>query len=232
MRLFRNLQFRVQSLVVLVIVLTALSFGPAYAVESDIAADHGAVDAAIELSVEEAHDAGHGDPHHAEVEGLPQLDFTTYSSQIFWMFISFGILYLFFAKKTLPEVSGVLESRREKIESDLDNAQRLKEDAYEAQAAYEESLSEAREKASALFKDTEETIKTLTADKNEAFKKKAAKKIEDTEKSVLAAKDAVLTDTHAIAAEIASIAAQKIVGVSTDINKAKSLVETIGKKAA
>ena len=54
----------------------------------------------------------YGGGHYAEVEGLPQLDFTTYSSQIFWMFVFFILLYVFFAKKTLPEISSAVESDR------------------------------------------------------------------------------------------------------------------------
>ena len=222
-----NLQ--TQSLALVVFIAALLSFGSVYAAPENIAAEHGPVDDAIELPVEAAHEDGAG---HEEVDGLPQLDFTTYAGQIFWMFITFGTLYFFLAKKTLPEMSSVIESRREQIEGDLDNAERLKEEAEAAQASYEAALSEAREKASALFQNSEESIKTMTHERGEAFKAKAAKEIEATEKAVEKAKQEAMADTQAIAAEIASAAVEKIVGVSMDVSKAKTLVKNIGQKAA
>lgn len=229
MRLTRSSYSKYQSLGLIVCAIIALGFG---SLSHAKVAVH---EEASEAEVLEHADAaeGHGtDAHHEEIKGLPQLDFSTYASQIFWMFIAFGVLYVFFAKKTIPDVSGVIESRRAQIEGDLDNAERLKEDAEKAQAAYEAALADAREKASSLFRQAEENIKSSTAKRSEDFKAKSAKKIEATEKAVENAKNAALADTHIIAAEIASMAAQKIVGVSTDIDKAKSLVDTIGRKAA
>ncbi len=229
MRFTRHTLSRYQSLALIVFAIATLGFGTlAFA---DVVIHEQASDVEV-LAPEDAAEAHGGDAHHEEVKGLPQLDFSTYTSQIFWMFIGFGILYVFFSKKTIPDVSGVIESRREQIEGDLDNAERLKEDAEKAQAAYEAALAEARDKASLLFKQAEDIIKATTAERSDDFKAKSAKKIEATEKAVENAKNAALADTHIIAAEIASIAAQKIVGVSTDINKAKSLVDTIGRKAA
>ena len=183
---------------------------------------------------EHASDGAHGyaDGHHAEVEGLPQLDFSTYTSQIFWMFVAFIILYVFFAKKTLPEISGTVENRREKVEGDLDSAQELKEKAEQVQGEYEDALKEAREKASKLFTKAEDDIKADSNAKLEAFKDRSNKLTQSTEKKLNKAKEAALDDTQSVAAEIATIAAEKILGVSTDLKKAETLVKNINKKAA
>ena len=55
----------------------------------------------------------------AEVKslGLPQFDYTTYSSQLFWMFVTFTICYLVFSGKILPEISAVIQNRQERIEN-------------------------------------------------------------------------------------------------------------------
>ena len=201
---------------------SALSAGPKHADGHSIVIDeHGAVDSGH----------GHGD-HHAEVEGLPQLDFSTYTSQIFWMFVAFIILYVFFAKKTLPEISGTVENRREKVEGDLDSAQELKEKAEQVQGEYEDALKEAREKASKLFTKAEDDIKADSNAKLEAFKDRSNKLTQSTEKKLNKAKEAALDDTQSVAAEIATIAAKKILGVSTDLKKAETLVKNINKKAA
>ena len=173
-----------------------------------------------------------GGDYHKEVEGLPQLDFTTYAPQIFWMFVFFIILYVFFSKKTLPEISDAVETRREKIEGDLDNAQSLKEQAETVRSEYEAALQKARERASETFKKAEEQIKTDNNSRLDAFKDRSTKLTQKTESKIEQAKEAALADTQSIAAEIASIAAEKIVGVSTDIKQAETLVKNIRKKAA
>lgn len=174
----------------------------------------------------------HYDDHHKEVEGLPQLDFTTYTEQIFWLFVFFIILYVFFSKKTLPEVSSTIERRKEQIQGDLDNAESLREDADKVQQAYEDILSDARTKSTDAFSAMETEIKAKNEKQLAAFKERSLKATEKTEASIEAAKSDAIGDMNSIAAEVASIAAQKIVGVSTDIDKAKDLVKTIGRKAA
>ena len=62
---------------------------------------------------------------------LPQLDIVTYSSQIFWLAISFIVLYFLVAKIAMPRIAEVLEERQERIEDDLDKAETLKKEAYQ-----------------------------------------------------------------------------------------------------
>ena len=61
---------------------------------------------------------------------LPQLDVQTYASQIFWLVVSFIVLYFLVAKVAMPRISEVLEERQERIEDDLDKAETLKKEAY------------------------------------------------------------------------------------------------------
>jgi len=189
-----------------------------------------ATDHAIDISAE-AHADG-ADAHHQEIDGLPQLDFTTYTSQIFWMFAAFIMLYILFSKKSIPEISGSVESRREKIQGDLDNAHEFKDQANKVHAEYEAALQVARETASETFKDTEDSIKENSNARLEAFKDRANKLTQETEGKLEKAKDAAMEETQDIAAEIASIAAEKIVGIPTDIKQAQNLVKNIGRKAA
>lgn len=175
---------------------------------------------------------GYGGKEYPEVEGLPQLDFTTYPSQIFWLFTAFVILYLFFSKKTLPEISSTLEGRRQHVQSDLDNASRLKQEAEDVQTAYEEGLAKARAKASEQFKNTDDKIKSNASKSLDAFKARAEQALEEAEKQLEKTKKDAIADMHDIAAEVASIAAEKIVGVSTDLDNAKTVVKNIDKKAA
>ena len=225
----RNILSNTMTLGAVVLTTTALDITDVFAAGDKGHAAH--VDEHGHAILEHA-DGGHHDSHYAEIEGLPQLDFTTYTSQIFWMFVFFIILYVFFAKKTLPEISGAVETRREKIGGDLDSAQDLKEQAETVRGEYEDALQKAREKATETFKKAEDKIKEENNAKLEAFKDRSAKLTADAENKIEKAKDAAMADTQTIAAEIASIAAEKIVGISTDIKQAETLVKNIKKKAA
>lgn len=174
----------------------------------------------------------HGDHH--KTEGLPQFDPSSFASQAFWLVIIFSGLYLFFSKKTLPDISNVLSNRQEHIQSDLEMAEQLRAEAEEVHQSYEEALSEAHEQASTYFTQAEEKIKETSTQKMQEFQENALQKIQDTEKNIQVAKENALEELNGIAAEIASQASEKIVGISPDINNAKNVVESLhkNKKAA
>ncbi len=178
------------------------------------------------------HAAEHVEAAHHATPGLPQMDPTWFPSQIFWLAVTFLCLYVIFSRKILPEISSTLETRRVQIQEDLDNAQSLKEEAEEVHQAYDEILDGARKKASDLFAKADDDIKTATNKKLDAFRERAATENTETENLIEKSKDEAMTDMHAVAAEIASLAAKKIVGISTNIDQAKSLVKNIDKKAA
>lgn len=184
-----------------------------------------------ESAVEHAVDAME---HHAEHAsgGLPQFNPESFTSQIFWLVIAFAILYLFFSKRTLPDISNIIANRQEHIQSDLDMAEELRAEAEEVHQAYEEALSDARNKASEHFVKAEEKIKAKTAKEMETFQERALADIKKTEDSIEKAKEAALEDLNSIAAQIASDAAAKIVGISPDIKQAKTVVESLNKKRA
>lgn len=196
------------------------------------AAEQGISDSGIEggASAEvEEHSEHAGEEHQA---GLPQLNPQWFPSQIFWMAVVFLSLYVIFARRILPGISNTLENRRERVEENLDTAQKLREEAEKIQQAYEEILENARQKSTKLFEEAEHAIKQKTADKINEFRAHAAEEIRKTEKKIEDSKRAAMEDMNMVAAEIASLAAEKIVGISTDIDQVKSMVQNINKKAA
>jgi F-type H+-transporting ATPase subunit b len=177
----------------------------------------------------EADTSSHGgDVHHAQSSaGLPQLDATTFPSQLFWLFISFAVLYFIFSKKSLPEISNIIESRQEHIEGDLATAEDMKQQAEQVQKAYESSLEQAREKATDVITGMQESMKARAEKENEGLRAQADKDIEALEKSIDQAKKEAMDDMHTIAAEVAAQAAQKIVGISADAEQVKSVIKEI-----
>lgn len=199
-------------------ILVQLAFVPMAFAAPEATGEHGAA-------------APAGEAHEAASGGLPQFDPTWFPSQIFWLAVAFFVLYLFFSKKTLPEISSVIENRRNHIRSDLDMAEKLTEDAEKVQTAYENGLQSARDEASKAVQDVETAMKDKGNTEYEAFRKRSETEIAAAENRIAAAKAAAMDQMNTIAAEVASEAVKKIIGTNTDVQKAKSVVESLTDKA-
>ena len=81
---------------------------------------------------------------------FPPIDVTTFPSQLFWLVIFFGLLYLLMSRVALPRMEKILDGRAQAIEGDLARAQALKEETENAIKAYEKSLTDARASATGI----------------------------------------------------------------------------------
>ena len=173
--------------------------------------------------------AGHAE--QAGGGGLPQFDPTWFASQTFWLLVFFAFLYVFFARKTLPEIGSVIGNRQAKIKSDLDQAEQLSKSAESIRQTYETGLDQARAKAAKAIADVEASMSKKLASQSEQFRVRAEKQTRDAEAVISAAKQKALGDMSGIAAEVASEAVKKIIGVGTDVNQAKAIVQSLSDKA-
>ena len=106
--------------------------------------------------------------------GLPQLDITTWPSQLFWLVVTFLIGYFFISLLVAPSISSVLENRSTKIADDLETAKQAQDNAKDVYNSYEESLREAKSQAAISAAKALEEAKAKTASRNTAVNKKIA----------------------------------------------------------
>ena len=166
---------------------------------------------------------GHGATAASSSSGpkLPQLDFATYPSQVFWLVISFFVLYFLVAKLAMPRIAEVLEERQERIEDDLDKAETLKKEAYQVRIEYEKALSAAREKAQDATRHAQEEIAKRSAEAESAAQVKVTVMLEEAEKRIAASKtgaegnpgDPISSLERSVAQEVVANAVQKLIGV-------------------
>lgn len=90
--------------------------------------------------------------------GMPQLNFESYPSQIFWLVVSLGVLFFILKTIALPRIAGGIEERSDAIEDDLDRAAEFRKKAEEAEAAYEKALADARAKSQEIAQATRDEI--------------------------------------------------------------------------
>ncbi|MCH2393261.1 F0F1 ATP synthase subunit B' [Oceanibaculum sp.] len=144
--------------------------------------------------------------------GLPQLDPSTFATQIFWLAVTFIVLYLLMSRVALPRVRDVLEERERRITDDLEKTQRLKEEAETVLAEYEKALADARASAQALFAEAAEKANAEAAKRQQDMSQKLAKQLEKAESRVQAAKTEALDNIRQVATDVARDAAARLIG--------------------
>ena len=162
--------------------------------------------------------------------GLPQLDITTWPSQIFWLVVLFGAGYLVMAKMVTPRIGAVLEERRNAVEGDLEKARNASADAAKVRAEYESDLEIARIEAA----DYEKRAMTEAAKKAEDAEAKIAqklgKKVADAEAKLAEAKSTALGNLNDVAAEAAVETVAAIAGIKTTSTQAGKVASSIAAK--
>ena len=86
--------------------------------------------------------------------GLPQMDITTFPSQLFWLVITFAILYIFMWRVVIPKLSTTIEERKDKISNDINEAEKFNSEATSILEKYEEQMSSASQNASDIISES------------------------------------------------------------------------------
>lgn len=94
----------------------------------------------------------------APAAGMPQLEFSTFPNQIFWLAVALVALYLILSRVALPRIGSVMAERAGTIANDLAAAEQLKLQAAEAEAAYTKALEDARAAANRVIDEARKAI--------------------------------------------------------------------------
>jgi F-type H+-transporting ATPase subunit b len=142
--------------------------------------------------------------HEAAKAGMPQLDFSTFPNQIFWLVVTLLVIYFALSRIALPRIGGVLAQRAGAITSDLSAAEELKQKAVSAEKAYNEALVQARVEASKIVgaaksAESEKAIAEIRAGAAQAVTEVA----QDTAKELVAALGGK-ADANVIAAAVSA----------------------------
>jgi F-type H+-transporting ATPase subunit b len=161
---------------------------------------------------------------------MPQFDFSTFPSQIFWLVISFVALYFALGRTAIPKIAEVLEARQRKIDDDLERATDLELQAKEVLAVYEAGLAEARDQAQGEVRQATEEMAAAAEARHRDLAAKLAVDVEAAEARIATAKDDALANIRQVASEAARAATQRLIGVEVDQGKADEVVATVLKE--
>lgn len=163
---------------------------------------------------------------------MPQFDPSTFASQIFWLGVTFVLLYIIVSQFALPRLGSVLEQRQKMVDDDLDRAAQLKAETEEAIATYEKALAEARAKAHDLLRAAQDDAAKAAEARNKEVGAKLAAQIKAGEERIAQARDEALASVRDVAADVAGAVAQKLVGMSVDASTAQATVDSVMKEGA
>jgi F-type H+-transporting ATPase subunit b len=157
---------------------------------------------------------------------MPQLEFATFASQIFWLAVTFGILYLVMAKSALPVVREVLQNRQTRITEDLKKAEKLKEEAESAEADFTSVLVTAKGKAGVLLGNVREKA-SVEADKRHAkLDETFSRQAKESEHRIDVIKKEAVAEMSPV--DLARDIVKILIGVSLDKNKIEKAVLVSG----
>ena len=163
--------------------------------------------------------------------GLPQLDIATWPNQLFWLLITFTILFLLMTYVVTPRINHVLDGRRDKIASDLERAKEADANAKNMQATYEKALADARadaaDKAQAATKAANEKAAAAEAE----LGKKLAKKLATAEKKLHAMRDEAMANLNDVAVDAAQETVKQMIGVKATKAEVVKQVKAAAKAA-
>ena len=164
--------------------------------------------------------------------GLPQLDISTWPSQLFWLVVLFTTGYILMAKFVTPRIGSVLEERRAKPDEDLGKARSASEDAARIRAEYEANRDAARTAAAEIAKQATAEA-TKQADANDAkIVKKLAEKVAKAEAKLATAHSEGIANLNMVAAEAAMAAAAKLANIQTTAAQAGKTVDKLAAQMA
>ena len=134
---------------------------------------------------------------------MPQLDFSTFLPQIFWLFISLSFLYIVLSRYALPRVSDVIEERKDIIAQDIDSAKEYSEESEKAIEELNLKLSEAKTSSQNLINKSLQDIKEDSEIKKSSLIKEINNQISEAEGEIKEKKETALAEISSISESLA-----------------------------
>lgn len=166
--------------------------------------------------------AGHA-AEAASASGMPQLDFSSWGNQIFWLLVTLVVIYFVLSRIALPRIAAVLAERQGTITNDIAAAEELKAKAVEAEEAYNKALADAKAEATRIVAEAKAEIQ---ADLNAATEKadaEIAAKAAESEKAIAEIRAGALESIKDVANATTAELVSTLGGKAEDADVAKAV---------
>ena len=166
----------------------------------------------------------------AESGGMPQLNPEFWISQIFWLTLTFGILYVVLSKLILPKISANLELRKSQIQENIEAAEKQRQNSEAKLKEYEDIVLKSKLEAQNIFKEArEKVIKDINA-KKETLDKQISEEIKKAEQEISLLKKGAPLKINKIAIDTSSELVKKLIGAEVNNSSISAIVDDLVKK--
>ena len=165
-----------------------------------------------------------------ESGGMPQLNPEFWISQIFWLTLTFSILFILLSKFILPKISENLESRKSKILENIQLAEKQREESEKKIKEFEKIILDRKNEAKKYFNDNRQKLLLEISKKKEFLEKEIDEEIKIVEKEINDLKNKAPEKINKIAIETSTSLIKQLIGVEVNNSNVSAIVEDLTKK--
>jgi F-type H+-transporting ATPase subunit b len=167
----------------------------------------------------------------AESGGMPQLNPEFWISQIFWLILTFGILYVVLSKLILPKISSNLESRKSQMLENIEAAEKQREDSEAKLKEYEVIISKSKLEAKNIFNQSREKVLKDINSKKDLLNKQIDEEVAKAEQEINTLRKSAPDKINLIAIETSSELIQKLIGTEVNNSSISAIVDDLSKRS-
>tara|TARA_B100000941_G_C28475196_1_gene538729 strand:- start:904 stop:1434 length:531 start_codon:yes stop_codon:yes gene_type:complete len=167
----------------------------------------------------------------AETGGMPQLDTEFWISQIFWLLITFGLLFVTLSKFILPNISANLESRKSQILDNLEIADKQREESENKIKKFDKIIIESKNEAKNIINDAKRKLIEDINKKKEALETEINTEIMNAEKEISDLVKKSPEKINQIAIETSSGLIKQLINADVNKSNISAIVEDLSKRS-
>jgi F-type H+-transporting ATPase subunit b len=156
---------------------------------------------------------------------MPQLDPAVFVPQLFWLAVTFVVLFLLMKFVAVPQVGRAIDARRQQLDHDLGRAATLKTEAEGVLAAYQRALAEARAEAQTTLRQTTEKMAAEAAERQRQLADALAEQIAAAEQRIAESKAAALGDIRSVAVDVGQAIVEKLTGSRPPADRMTTVID-------
>ena len=166
----------------------------------------------------------------SESGGMPQLNPEFWISQIFWLILTFGILFIVLSKLILPKISESLEKRKSQILENISSAEKQREESENKIKEYEKIILDAKNEAKNYFNSARQKVLQEINKKKETLENEINEEIKTAENEIKNLKDSSLEKIQKISIATSEDLIKQLIGIDVNSSSISAIVSDISKK--
>jgi len=162
--------------------------------------------------------------------GMPQLNTEYWATQIFWLIIIFSILYLIIWKIFLPRITYSIENRKSRLVNNLDEVQKLKENAEKKLNEYNIIIEKSKKEAKKIIEDSKKKLDQDIENKKQKFNDEIEQELIAIEEEIKDLKKSSISNINRIATEATTEIIKQIINTEVNKSSVSAIVNDVTKR--